>query len=82
MDIKIIYQKVIGRDSMTPLERCWAIRNAIGTITARYDKADEIGAMICDLMIPYMPKDKMIDKNDDYCIEYWQNVKWYLLNGR
>jgi hypothetical protein len=80
-DIKILYNKVVS-GKCSPLERCWAIRNAVGTITGRYDKADEIGAMICDLIIPYMPKDKMLNKQDDDCTEYWHLVRSYLLNGR
>jgi hypothetical protein len=33
-------------------------------------------------MIPYQPKDKMIDKTDDDCTEYWELTKHYLLGGR
>ena len=75
-------QVAVGRNASTPLERCWALRNYIGTLTGRYDVADEIGAMICDLMIPYQPKDNMIDNFDDDCTEYWQKTKDYLLGGR
>lgn len=65
--ITALRQTAVGRSASTPLERCWALRNYIGTLTGRYDVADEIGAMICDLMIPYQPKDKMLDKMDDDC---------------
>ena len=75
-------QVSVGRNTSTPLQRCWALRNYIGTLTGRYDVADEIGAMICDLMIPYQPKDNMIDNFDDDCTEYWQKTKDYLLGGR
>jgi hypothetical protein len=75
-------QTAVGRSASTPLERCWVLRNYIGTLTGRYDVADEIGAMVCDLMIPYQPKDKMIDKTDDDCTEYWEQTKDYLLGGR
>jgi len=75
-------QTAVGRTASTPLERCWALRNYIGTLTGQYDVADEIGAMICELMIPYQPKDKMIDKTDDDCTEYWEQTRNYLLNGR
>jgi len=75
-------QVAVGRNTSTPLQRCWSLRNYIGTLTGRYDVADEIGAMICDLMIPYQPKDNMIYNFDDDCTEYWQKTKDYLLGGR
>lgn len=77
-----LYQKSIGGTASTPLERAWALRNYIGTLTGRYDVADEIGAMICDLMMPYQPKDKMLDKTDDYCTDYWSKTKDYIIGGR
>lgn len=80
--ITALRQTAVGRSASTPLERCWALRNYIGILTGRYDVADEIGAMVCDLMIPYQPKDKMIDKTDDDCTEYWEQTRDYLLGGR
>jgi hypothetical protein len=80
--ITALLQAAVGRTTSTPLERCWALRNYIGTLTGRYDVANEIGAMICDLMMPYQTKDKMIDKIDDNCTEYWEQTKAYLLGGR
>ena len=80
--LKAMQEKIIGRNPCTPLERCWSLRNYIGTLTGRYDMADEIAAMFCDIMIPYQPKDKMIDNTDDNCTEYWQKTKDYLLGGR
>jgi hypothetical protein len=80
--ITALRQAAVGRTTSTSLERCWALRNYIGTLTGRYDVADEIGAMICDLIMPYQTKDKMIDKIDDNCTEYWEKTKAYLLDGR
>jgi hypothetical protein len=78
-----IKQKCIGRDNnTTPLERCWAIRNYIGATTGKFDVADEVGAVICDMMIPFMAHDKMRDNTDDTCTEYWIKTKEYLLGGR
>jgi hypothetical protein len=74
--------KIVGTTESTPLERCHAIRNYIGTTTLRYDVANEIGALICDIIIPYMPKDNMIDVYDDDCTEYWMNCKHYLTTNR
>jgi len=66
---------------MTPKERCWELRNYFGTLTGRYDKADECGVKVCEYLLPYMPKDKMIDINDDDCTEYWERVKNHLIAG-
>ncbi len=68
-DIRAFKEKMLD-ERLTPLERCWAIRNYVGTITSRYDLADDIGATICDLMIT---GDKA---------EYWAKVKDYILGGR
>lgn len=75
-------KKVIGEMPTTPLGRCWAIRNYFGTISGRYDIADQIGATVCDMMMPFKPKDKMTNNTDDDCTEYWEKTKLYLLNGR
>jgi|694.fasta_scaffold53943_10 hypothetical protein len=80
--ISALRQTAVGRSALTPLERCWALRNYIGTLTSRYDVANEIGSMVCDLIIPYQTKDKMIDKTDDDSTEYWEETKNYLLWGR
>lgn len=74
--------KSIELNSTVPLERCWAIRNYIGTATGRYDVADDIGAMICDLIMKYVPSGKMKSQHDDNCAEYWDKVKLHLRNGR
>jgi hypothetical protein len=63
------------KEKSTPKERSHALVNIIGTLTGRYDKAHIVGELICDMMLPYMPNDKMIDIYDDQCTEYWMNVK-------
>jgi hypothetical protein len=70
------------KDKLSPLERAWEFRNYIGASTGRYDKADEIGAMFCDLIKMYVANDKMLNRTDDDCTEYWQKTKEYLLGGR
>jgi hypothetical protein len=70
-DIKVLETKLLN-NSLTALERCWAIKNYIGTATNRYDLADQIGVTICDLMI---------SQKDDTA-DYWVKVKDYILGGR
>ena len=70
------------KDKLSPLERAWEFRNYIGLKTGRYDQADEIGAMFCDLIKMYVANDKMLNRTDDDCTEYWQKTKEYLLGGR
>ena len=53
--IAALYQKAVECNACTPLERCWALRNYIGTSTGRYDSANEIAALICDIIIPNKP---------------------------
>ena len=77
-----LISKIIGDTPTTPLERAWAIRNHIGRTFGRHDLANEIGALMCDMLLPYMIDDKMAAANDDDCTEYWFSVKEYLLTNR
>lgn len=77
-----LHQTSVGRNATSPLERCWALRDYIGTSTGRYDLANKIGVMVCDRMMSYQLKHKMISKPDDDCKEYWEQTRNYLLSGR
>lgn len=78
----ITLEKIIGKSKCTPLERSWAIKNTIASIIMNHEKAREIGALMCDFIMPYMVNDKMKDIYDDDCSEYWEKCKLYLLTGR
>jgi hypothetical protein len=81
--ISELKDKCVNNDNeLTPLERCWAIRNYIGTTTQRFDIADSIGATICDMMIPFMLIAKMRHGTDYVSVEYWSKTKEYLLGAR
>lgn len=66
----------------TPLERCWSIRNFIGSSTGRYDIANAIGAELCMLIAPLVKRSEMANATDKHSSEYWQKVKAYLLDNR
>ena len=52
----------------------WVIFDTFGRI-AGYKKAANIGIIICDMLLPYMPNDKMKNNLDSDCTEYWGKVK-------
>lgn len=80
--INELKSKILSNQQLSPLDRCWAIRNYIGKKTQRYDVADDIGSLICDLIIQYQPNDKMKNRTDDNCKEYWLKTKDYIISGR
>lgn len=67
-------RKVLSRNQLTAGEMAWAIFNTFGRI-AGYDKAANIGIVICEMLLPYMPNDKMVNNLDNDCTEYWERVK-------
>lgn len=67
-------RKAVSRNELTPGEMAWAIFNTFGRI-AGYNKAANIGIIICDMLLPYMPNDKMTNNLDNDCTEYWKKVK-------
>jgi len=78
-----LHKTNVGRSaSKTPLEMCWYLRNFFGTTLNRYDKADECGIFLCEMLMPYVANDKMVDDVDDDCTQYWGKVIQYLKDGR